>query len=63
MIQAAAGFFVYFVVLTENGFWPRDVFGIRDDWDSKAINDVEDSYGQEWVCIIDMKCRDVLNFN
>ena len=51
MIQAAAGFFVYFVILAENGFLPRFLFGIRNDWDSKSINDLQDSYGQEWVYI------------
>ena len=49
MIQAAAGFFVYFVILAENGFRPGKVFGLRREWDSKAINDLEDSYGQEWT--------------
>ncbi|XP_044577504.1 sodium/potassium-transporting ATPase subunit alpha isoform X2 [Cotesia glomerata] len=49
MIQAAAGFFVYFVIMAENGFLPRDLFGIRKMWDSKAINDLKDSYGQEWT--------------
>jgi sodium/potassium-transporting ATPase subunit alpha len=49
MIQAAAGFFVYFVILAENGFLPSKVFGLRERWDSKAINDLEDSYGQEWT--------------
>ncbi len=48
-IQAAAGFFVYFVIMAENGFLPRRLFGIRKQWDSKAINDLSDSYGQEWV--------------
>jgi len=49
MIQASGGFFVYFVILAENGFWPSRLFGIREHWDSKAINDLEDSYGQEWT--------------
>jgi len=49
MIQAAAGFFVYFVIMAENGFLPIKLFGIRKQWDSKAINDLTDSYGQEWV--------------
>merc|ERR1719295_406264 len=49
MIQAPAGFFVYFVILAENGFRPMDLFGIRKQWDSQAINDLEDSYGQEWT--------------
>ncbi|EFN85239.1 Sodium/potassium-transporting ATPase subunit alpha [Harpegnathos saltator] len=49
MIQAAAGFFVYFVIMAENGFLPLYLFGIRKQWDSKAINDLTDSYGQEWT--------------
>jgi len=49
MIQASGGFFVYFVILAENGFWPSRLFGIREEWDSKAINDLQDSYGQEWT--------------
>lgn len=49
MIQAAAGFFVYFVIMAENGFLPLKLFGIRETWDSKAVNDLTDSYGQEWV--------------
>merc|ERR1739841_125781 len=48
-IQASAGFFVYFVILAENGFWPGRLFGIRRSWDSAAVNDLEDSYGQEWT--------------
>merc|ERR1719418_346140 len=49
MIQASAGFFVYFVILAENGFWPGKLFGIRRSWDSIAVNDLQDSYGQEWT--------------
>jgi len=49
MIQALAGFFTYFVILAENGFLPPDLFGLRERWDSKAVNDLEDSYGQEWT--------------
>ena len=49
MIQASAGFFVYFVILAENGFLPWDLFGLRKSWDSLAVNDLEDSYGQEWT--------------
>ena len=50
MIQASAGFFVYFVILAENGFLPSKLFGLRRAWDSMGINDLEDSYGQ--VCIL-----------
>ncbi|KAK3601218.1 hypothetical protein CHS0354_040401 [Potamilus streckersoni] len=49
MIETAAGFFVYFVVLGENGFLPNRIFGIREQWDSTAIQDLQDSYGQEWT--------------
>jgi len=49
MIQASAGFFVYFVIMAENGFLPGKLFGIRRSWDSSAVNDLEDSYGQEWT--------------
>jgi len=49
MIQASAGFFVYFVIMAENGFFPGRLLGLRRAWDSPAVNDVEDSYGQEWT--------------
>merc|ERR1711978_864768 len=49
MIQASAGFFVYFVIMAENGFLPKTLLGIREKWDSAAVNDLEDSYGQEWT--------------
>merc|ERR1719384_1773394 len=58
MIQASAGFFVYFVIMAENGFTPGILFGIRKQWDSIAVNDLEDSYGQEWT----YKNRKVLEF-
>lgn len=49
MMQATAGFFSYFVILAENGFLPLDLIGIRVFWDDKFVNDLEDSYGQQWV--------------
>lgn len=49
MMQASAGFFVYFVIMAENGFWPGALFGLRRKWDNKNLNDLEDSYGQNWV--------------
>jgi len=58
MIQASAGFFVYFVIMAENGFWPSRLFGLRKNWDSIAVNDLEDSYGQEWT----YKNRKVLEY-
>ncbi|XP_040594547.1 sodium/potassium-transporting ATPase subunit alpha-4 isoform X2 [Mesocricetus auratus] len=49
MIQALAGFFTYFVILAENGFKPLDLLGIRLYWDDARLNDLEDSYGQQWT--------------
>jgi sodium/potassium-transporting ATPase subunit alpha len=49
MIQASGGFFTYFVIMAENGFWPRHLFGLRRQWDSRSVMDIEDSYGQEWT--------------
>ncbi|XP_069677682.1 sodium/potassium-transporting ATPase subunit alpha-like [Periplaneta americana] len=48
-MQAAAGFFTYFVIMAEHGFLPLDLIGLRKKWDSKVINDLEDSFGQEWT--------------
>uniref|UniRef100_T1GMD8 Cation-transporting P-type ATPase C-terminal domain-containing protein n=1 Tax=Megaselia scalaris TaxID=36166 RepID=T1GMD8_MEGSC len=49
VIQAAAGFYAYFVIMAENGFLPRRLFGIRKLWDSKNVEDLKDSYNQEWT--------------
>ncbi|VDO99851.1 unnamed protein product [Soboliphyme baturini] len=49
IIQASAGFFSYFVIMGENGFLPQRLFGIRSEWDSRAVNDLHDSYGQQWT--------------
>ncbi|XP_038819478.1 sodium/potassium-transporting ATPase subunit alpha-2-like [Salvelinus fontinalis] len=61
MIQAIAGFFTYFVILAENGFWPGTLLGIRLNWDDRANNEVEDSYGQQWTYeqrkIIEFTCH------
>ena len=37
--------------MAENGFDPRQLFGIRERWDSKSVTDLMDSYGQEWVSV------------
>ena len=50
MIQASAGFFTYFVIMAENGFMPLNLLGLRAEWDSIAVNDLQDYYGQQWVC-------------
>ncbi|KAK1878549.1 Sodium/potassium-transporting ATPase subunit alpha-2 [Dissostichus eleginoides] len=61
MIQALAGFFTYFVILAENGFLPNTLVGIRIRWDDREVNDVEDSFGQQWTYeqrkIIEFTCH------
>uniref|UniRef100_A0A8C6XXI0 Sodium/potassium-transporting ATPase subunit alpha n=1 Tax=Naja naja TaxID=35670 RepID=A0A8C6XXI0_NAJNA len=42
-------FFSYFVILAENGFLPSVLVGIRLNWDDRTVNDLEDSYGQQWT--------------
>ena len=49
LVQAAAGFFTYFVIMAENGFWPAKLLNLRTHWESRAINDLRDSYDQEWT--------------
>uniref|UniRef100_A0AC34GP15 Sodium/potassium-transporting ATPase subunit alpha n=1 Tax=Panagrolaimus sp. ES5 TaxID=591445 RepID=A0AC34GP15_9BILA len=49
MIQALSGFFTYFWIMADNGFLPWDLYQIRAEWDSRAVNCVVDSYGQEWT--------------
>jgi len=46
---STSGFFTYFVIMAENGFWPDRLVGIRNEWNSLAINDLADSYYQEWT--------------
>lgn len=48
-IQASAGFFTYLIIMAESGFWPSRLIGIRKAWDTRSVNDLEDSYGQQWT--------------
>lgn len=48
IIQTLAGFCAYFVVMSEFGFLPEFLFGVRDEWDNPALNSLVDSYGQQW---------------
>lgn len=47
--EAAAALLSYNVILAQSGFLPRHIFGLRLSWDSRAVNDLVDSFGQEWV--------------
>ncbi|KAH8418895.1 hypothetical protein KR009_002243 [Drosophila setifemur] len=49
VIQSTACFFTFFAIMAEHGFPPSKLFGIREDWDSKNVEDLEDGYGQEWT--------------
>ncbi|CAF0832605.1 unnamed protein product [Adineta steineri] len=49
MVEASGAFFAYLVVMAENGFWPSRLLGLREAWEAKSLNDVMDSYGQEWT--------------
>ncbi len=46
--QASAGFFLYFVIMAEHGWLPEDLINLRKKWENRDINDLKDSYGQEW---------------
>ncbi|XP_065566886.1 sodium/potassium-transporting ATPase subunit alpha-B-like [Artemia franciscana] len=49
MIQACAGFFTYFIVMAEHGFLPSVLLYLRGQWNLKSVNDLTDSYRQEWT--------------
>jgi len=49
VIETVAGFFAYFVTFACQGWYPLDLFFIQRLWDSAAVNDLPDSYGQEWT--------------
>ncbi|XP_054716444.1 sodium/potassium-transporting ATPase subunit alpha-like [Uloborus diversus] len=49
MIQASSGFYTYFVIMAEHGFLPKYLLGLRKAWDSKSVNDLLDSFNQEWT--------------
>uniref|UniRef100_A0A0K2UVM5 Sodium/potassium-transporting ATPase subunit alpha n=1 Tax=Lepeophtheirus salmonis TaxID=72036 RepID=A0A0K2UVM5_LEPSM len=49
LIEAGAALFAYFTIMASNGFFPSILLGSRRLWESKDINDLMDSYGQEWT--------------
>ena len=46
MIEAGAGMAVYFFIYAQSGFALDRLVNIRETWDVKAVNDLEDDYGQ-----------------
>jgi len=49
ILESVGAFFAWFVCLGQCGFWPSRLIGLREQWESQAINDLPDSYGQEWT--------------
>ncbi|EJD75689.1 ATPase [Loa loa] len=49
IMQAAAGFMTYFIIMAENGFHIHRLLWVRDEWDDPMVDDLEDSYGQQWT--------------
>ncbi|VDK77506.1 unnamed protein product [Litomosoides sigmodontis] len=49
VMQAAAGFLTYLIIMGENGFHIHRLLWIRDEWDDPMVDDLEDSYGQQWT--------------
>lgn len=48
VIQLVAAMTGYFTAYAAFGFYPSDLLFTRERWDSIAVNDFKDSYGQEW---------------
>merc|ERR1719431_806200 len=46
--QAAAGFFIYAVIMASYGWMPNRLLGIKSEWEDPYNNNLEDSWGQEW---------------
>jgi len=46
--QAAAGFFVYLVIMASYGWMPTRLIQIKTEWEDEFNNNLEDSWGQEW---------------
>uniref|UniRef100_A0A8D2MK80 Sodium/potassium-transporting ATPase subunit alpha n=1 Tax=Zonotrichia albicollis TaxID=44394 RepID=A0A8D2MK80_ZONAL len=49
IMQSVGAFVTYFTVYAEQGFLPSTLLGVRVNWENNAINDFEDSYGQQWT--------------
>ena len=56
LIEICAAFYTYFAIMAESGFWPARLITLRDPWNSR-VNDLEDSFGQEWVSFIFTSAR------
>lgn len=48
-MQSLGAFLVYFTVYAQEGFRPSILINLRVEWEQDSVNNLEDSYGQEWV--------------
>lgn len=48
-IQSFAGFTDYFVAMAQEGWWPLLCLGLRPRWEDTHEQELQDSYGQQWV--------------
>lgn len=54
VLETLGGFFAYFCTFACNGWLPKDLLFSQSRFESSAVNDLSDSYGQEWVNSIHM---------
>ncbi|KAH8258386.1 hypothetical protein KR038_010586 [Drosophila bunnanda] len=47
-IESAAVFTVYIMFMVDRGFLPSNLVGLTILWHDESVNDLTDSYGQEW---------------
>uniref|UniRef100_A0A4W5L8B2 Sodium/potassium-transporting ATPase subunit alpha n=1 Tax=Hucho hucho TaxID=62062 RepID=A0A4W5L8B2_9TELE len=61
-IQSFAGFTDYFTAMAQEGWYPLLCVGLRSHWEDVHLQDLQDSYGQEWwVSVIEIcQIADVL---
>ncbi|KAL0610209.1 Potassium-transporting ATPase alpha chain 1 [Plecturocebus cupreus] len=48
-IQSFAGFTDYFTAMAQEGWFPLLCVGLRPQWEDHHLQDLQDSYGQEWT--------------
>ncbi|XP_020801204.1 sodium/potassium-transporting ATPase subunit alpha [Drosophila serrata] len=48
IIETAAVFTIYIMFMVDRGFKPLSLVGLNVQWHDDSVNDLSDSYGQEW---------------
>ncbi|KAJ8384478.1 hypothetical protein AAFF_G00204990 [Aldrovandia affinis] len=48
-IQSFAGFTDYLTAMAQEGWFPLICVGLRSQWEDTHLQDLQDSYGQEWT--------------